>query len=244
VGRVWNRAPGCTASTRSAVGAFSCRAVYALRVLVSPEISTARSCRRKASRWPPAASTVTLTGTPAASAAWDAAATRDSASAVVSGATAVVVLMRILLDVGVKPGGAGDGAAWPTCRSRTVVPRGRPSGSSVLDGDRPLGGDRRCSSGQLPVTALQGGRDHGEHQSTPGEGRAHPVGGGVAEAGRDHRATEPGRECVAEVEGADVDGRGQGGSPLGLVEHPLLQRRDGREAEGADQGDRHGGEDL
>jgi hypothetical protein len=50
VGRVWKRPPGWTASTRSAVGAFNWRAVYALRVLVSPEISTARSSRRKASR--------------------------------------------------------------------------------------------------------------------------------------------------------------------------------------------------
>ena len=36
------------------------------------------------------------------------------------------------------------------------------------------------------------------------------------------------RERVAEVEGADVDGGGQGGRVRRLVEDPLLQRRHGR----------------
>ncbi len=93
-------------------------------------------------------------------------------------------------------------------------------------------------------TALQCSGHEGEHQGGGGEGGADPVGSGPAEPGGDHEPAEPGGEGVAEVEGADVDGGGQGGRSGGLVEDPLLERGHGREAEGADQYDGDGGAGL
>ena len=62
--------------------------------------------------------------------------------------------------------------------------------------------------------------------------------------GDDH-AAQPGAGGVAEIEGGDVEGRGEALSgAFGLFQHPHLQRRHGGEGGGAEQADIEDGRDL